>query len=727
MICFTHLTVTAQNRAVDSLENVLMKLKDDTLKLRLYIKLCDVSEIKDYNKYTEPALKLAEKLLLNTKDENERKMILIQMAKSYHYIIHYYEEKMDESTALLYYQKILSIYREMGDEEGILGTMLAISFILKNQGNIIKAMDYVQNGLSIARKTGNKKGIANCLKALAEFYNDQGDEAQALVNYQKCLSTFRELKDTFAMASIYICMGDAYSNLRSISKAIDCDKQAEALYEQAKSPEGLRSVYNWIGLIYAGDMDFENALINLQKGLSIAEKLPNKSFVRGILDNIGDVYRQKGDVNKALEYHNRALVVAKETQIENQVAWVFNSLSKDYQAQKNYRKAKEYSGRYLAIIRKYDYFTIYLREGEYLASQIDSTLGNFREAYGHYQQYILLTNKLNSEEVRKAAIKDKFQSDYDQQKAKDKVEQEKKDILHKSELQQEKIIRNSIIGSALLLLLVIGVLINRYRFKQRANKKLETAYKNLESAQEQLVQQEKLASLGALTAGIAHEIKNPLNFVNNFAELSTELLGELKTAASEEEKKEIMETLKQNLEKINQHGKRADGIVKSMLEHSRSGTGEKQPTDINKLCDEYLNLAYHGMRASVKDFNCTLERHFAENLPKLNIVPQEISRVLLNLINNAFYAIKDKPGAILTLTTLARANSVIIKIKDNGTGIPEDVKQKIFEPFFTTKPAGSGTGLGLSLSFDIIKAYGGKIEVQSEEGKGTEFIISLPV
>jgi signal transduction histidine kinase/ligand-binding sensor domain-containing protein len=263
--------------------------------------------------------------------------------------------------------------------------------------------------------------------------------------------------------------------------------------------------------------------------------------------------------------------------------------------------------------------------------------------------------------------------------------------------------------------------------KEKLEKKVEERTSELKEMQSQLVQQEKLASLGALTAGIAHEIKNPLNFVNNFAELSNELLEELKTAGNEEEKQGIMQTLRQNLEKINHHGKRADSIVKSMLEHSRSGTGEKQLTDINKLCDEYLNLAYHGMRANLKDFNCTIERNFEENLPKLNIVPQDISRVLLNLINNAFYAIKDKPDATLTLTTMATANSVIIKIKDNGTGIPEDVRRKIFEPFFTTKPAGSGTGLGLSLSFDIIKAHGGKIEVDSKENEYTEFKISLPV
>jgi len=257
--------------------------------------------------------------------------------------------------------------------------------------------------------------------------------------------------------------------------------------------------------------------------------------------------------------------------------------------------------------------------------------------------------------------------------------------------------------------------------------KVEERTRALKETQGQLVQQEKLASLGALTAGIAHEIKNPLNFVNNFADLSNELLDELKTAKSDEERNEIIQTLQQNLEKINHHGKRADSIVKSMLEHSRTGSGDKQLTDINKLSDEFLNLAYHGMRANVADFNCAIEKNLGADLPKVKIVQQDISRVLLNLFNNAFYAIRDNPDAKLSLTTSSSNSSIIIKIKDNGSGMADHVKQKIFEPFFTTKPSGEGTGLGLSLSFDIIKAHGGKIEVFSEEGKGTEFMITLPV
>ena len=255
---------------------------------------------------------------------------------------------------------------------------------------------------------------------------------------------------------------------------------------------------------------------------------------------------------------------------------------------------------------------------------------------------------------------------------------------------------------------------------------LQHTLDDLKVAHEQLVQAEKLASLGQLTAGIAHEIKNPLNFVNNFAELSIELIDELKDTTDPEEVDAIMRDIKGNLSKIYQHGKRADGIVKSMLQHSRSSKGEKQPTDINRLCQEYFNLAYHGMRANIKNFNCNMVEEYDSNLKQVSLIQQDISRVLLNLINNAFYAVNGIKDPEVSIKTSQNNGYFVIKVRDNGIGIPEAIKKKIFEPFFTTKPTGQGTGLGLSLSYDIIKAHGGKLEVDSVPEQFTEFIISLP-
>jgi signal transduction histidine kinase/predicted ATPase len=280
---------------------------------------------------------------------------------------------------------------------------------------------------------------------------------------------------------------------------------------------------------------------------------------------------------------------------------------------------------------------------------------------------------------------------------------------------------------------------------ENQKKKAENALVELQTAQNQLIHVEKMASLGELTAGVAHEIQNPLNFVNNFSELSVDLARELKEEIEnlkilEKDKEyvnELIEDLCHNQEKINQHGKRASDIVKGMLEHSRKSTGEKELTDINSLCDEYLRLSYHGLRVKDKTFNANFETHFDPYLPRIDVIPQDFCRVILNLINNAFWAVNDKrqhtnditylPLVSVTTKIKERDNKVLIEIKDNGSGIADQIKDRIFQPFFTTKPTGQGTGLGLSLSYDIVtKGHGGTLEVESTEGTGSKFIISLP-
>ncbi len=270
----------------------------------------------------------------------------------------------------------------------------------------------------------------------------------------------------------------------------------------------------------------------------------------------------------------------------------------------------------------------------------------------------------------------------------------------------------------------------------RQKEELERTLTELKSTQAQLIQSEKMASLGELTAGIAHEIQNPLNFVNNFSEVNKELLEELKQEVDKgnvEEVKALANDIIENQEKINHHGKRADGIVKSMLQHSRKSTGQQELTDVNALCDEYLRLSFHGLRAKDKTFNAKFETDFDAAVGKIKVVPQEIGRVLLNLINNAFYAVNEKKQEgiqgyepTVTIKTQKAGDSVRITVSDNGIGIPDSLKSKIFQPFFTTKQAGQGTGLGLSLSYDIIKSHNGNINVETKQREGTKFIITLP-
>jgi two-component system NtrC family sensor kinase len=272
---------------------------------------------------------------------------------------------------------------------------------------------------------------------------------------------------------------------------------------------------------------------------------------------------------------------------------------------------------------------------------------------------------------------------------------------------------------------------------EKSNSALKKSLADLKATQSQLIQSEKMASLGELTAGIAHEIQNPLNFVNNFAEVSADIIEEMNEELENgnlHEVKEIANDIKQNLEKINHHGKRASGIVKGMLEHSRTTNNKKEITDINAMADEFIRLAYHGMRAKDKSFQSDFKVDLDDKLPKINTISQDIGRVLLNLINNAFYAVNKRSKEniedykpIVSIHTKQLKNQIEIKVSDNGNGIPDKIKNKIFQPFFTTKPTGSGTGLGLSLSYDIVKAHGGKIAVESVENEGTKFIIQLPL
>jgi signal transduction histidine kinase len=304
-----------------------------------------------------------------------------------------------------------------------------------------------------------------------------------------------------------------------------------------------------------------------------------------------------------------------------------------------------------------------------------------------------------------------------------------------------------------------------FRQLEEAKNQIEKTFTELKAAQSQLIQSEKMASLGELTAGIAHEIQNPLNFVNNFSEISNELLHEMKeelVTGNLQLATELADDVIQNLEKINHHGKRAADIVKGMLQHSRTSSGQKEPTDINELADEYLRLAYHGLRAKDKTFNADFKTEFDETLPKINVIPQDIGRVLLNLINNAFYAVDKRskeenpltpptggelkndqnmyrPTVTISTTSSksplgdSRLNDAVgqvgvrIIVKDNGDGIPPHIVDKIFQPFFTTKPTGQGTGLGLSLSYDIVKAHGGELKVETKENEGSVFTLMLPM
>jgi signal transduction histidine kinase len=394
-----------------------------------------------------------------------------------------------------------------------------------------------------------------------------------------------------------------------------------------------------------------------------------------------------------------------------------------------------------------------LSDSYYKLSTINNALGNYKGAYENYGMFVTYRDSIFNEETARKTLQTQMQYEFDKKDAITKAEQNKKDADAKRIKNQQYFI---IAGLGLIVLAVVIISLIQLRnnkHKQKANlllerqkQKVETTLSELRSTQSQLIQSEKMASLGELTAGIAHEIQNPLNFVNNFSEVNKELLEELKAERSKPNAEkddnlqdDLINDVIANEQKINHHGKRADAIVKGMLQHSRSSAGVKEPTDINALADEYLRLSYHGLRAKDKSFNATMKTDFDESIGKINIIPQDIGRVLLNLYNNAFYAVGERwkvegvgyEPTVHIITKLITPPSgglgVSVTVSDNGDGIPQKVVDKIFQPFFTTKPTGAGTGLGLSLSYDIIKAHGGEIKVETKEGEGCDFIIQLPV
>ena len=434
-------------------------------------------------------------------------------------------------------------------------------------------------------------------------------------------------------------------------------------------------------------------------------------------------------LTKAYETYNNSTVADRNTR-----PWAAIHIANCYYQEKEYQSALQYANLCYNTAGAQDLrFDL---KSNLLLADIYEVLGKKDSAYKYlrkYQDLLKASKKLeNTRQIFELQINSIVRD------SKEQINQlEQESLLKEQKNKNQRLLIFSITGALLSALLIAFILYRNNKNKQKANNVLEQTLSNLKSAQSQLIHSEKMASLGELTAGIAHEIQNPLNFVNNFSEINAELVDDLKSElvkGSMQSAIEIADSLKENELKINHHGKRADAIVKKMLQHSSIHNGKKEPTDINKLANEYLKLAYHGLRAKDKSFNADFETDFDDRIGKINIIPQDIGRVILNLIGNAFYAVDEKKKKsgnayepTVSVSTKKDNGKIEIKVRDNGNGIPQKVLDKIFQPFFTTKPTGQGTGLGLSLAYDIVKAHGGELKVETKQGEGSEFVIQLPL
>jgi signal transduction histidine kinase len=470
----------------------------------------------------------------------------------------------------------------------------------------------------------------------------------------------------------------------------------------------------------------DSALLYAKKAF---EKLKGSPAEGNISHVLGDAYAGKFNYDSALFFYRNGVSVSGKNNITDLID-SYNGIAVVYKATNNFDSAVWYSKKVLSekIEKKYP---IGLLKAANMLADIYGSQNKPDSILKYLRIALTVKDSLFSREKTMAIQNLAFK------------EQEKQKEVEASELKYQNQLRTySLLGGLIALLVIAGILFRNNRNKQKANallqqqkEKIESTLTELKSTQAQLIQSEKMASLGELTAGIAHEIQNPLNFVNNFSDVNEELLIEMKDDLSNGKIVDAMalaDDVIENQKKINHHGKRADAIVKGMLQHSRSSIGVKEPTDINVLADEYLRLAYHGLRAKDKSFNAAMKTDYDETIGNINIIPQDIGRVLLNLINNAFYAITEKKKQTddnyeptVSVSTKKVNGKVEVSVKDNGNGIPQKVLDKIFQPFFTTKPTGQGTGLGLSLAYDIVKAHGGELKVETKEGEFTEFIIQL--
>ena len=631
---------------------------------------------------------------------------------------------------------------------------------LIESGKISEAKEIEFELIDLVARRENDNVLGLIASTMATNYRERGRWVLAIEYYIKSLEVFGGEDDLELLARIQFMLGISYENLNMNSKAADSYARSITALKELNDTINLYNAYSTIVFPLIALKKYDQARTYMVLALHDTITENSLYFKARYNDAEAQILRDRGKYAEAIPLFNKAFYQFDQLEY-NRWAPPFMKLylAECYLKIGDYNMALKEGLKCLEMENALNSDnTIVKKKISLLLSEIYEQMRDLEMAYQYLKMHQIIraesdkldeANRIADAEVR--SILDQSQKEIDE------LEREKLKREQESKIQRLWIFS---IAGALISALILSIILYRTNHnKQKANtllkeqkEEIESTLEKLESTQSQLIQSEKMASLGELTAGIAHEIQNPLNFVNNFSEVSKEIIEELKAERSkvkserdEALEEELLDDVVQNLEKINHHGIRAADIVKGMLQHSRTNSGQKEPTDINVLADEYLRLAYHGLRAKDKSFNADFKTDFDECLPKINVVPQDIGRVLLNLINNAFYVVDKKakeglngykPEVIVT-TKLSLAGGgkglpagqagVEISVKDNGPGIPQDIKDKIFQPFFTTKPTGQGTGLGLSLSYDIVKAHGGEIRVETAGHAGTEFIILMPV
>ncbi|HLY71108.1 MAG TPA: ATP-binding protein [Puia sp.] len=631
------------------------------------------------------------KLLTGEKTDTARVILLSQMSYEY--------ENSKPDSSLLLAEQGLRLAKKNNFTQGEISCLNMIGLCFMTIGNYPKALEYLLESLKKSEAINDKRVMVTTLINIGVVCSAQGDYRLGTNHQLQALSIVKALSLPHNTAIVLLNLGDNYEKLNMLDSAIYYTGQCYVLSKEIKDS-------NLIGIV---------------------------------LNNFGNIYSTMGKPEAALTYYRSDLLYLRQAADNDDLCETYLGMAKIFKESKAADSCLYYAKLALQIANLAGFTDEVMKASHFLTLFYTAT-HNVDSAFAYQSASIIAKDSLFNQEKAKEMQTLQFDEAIRQQQ-----------IAEAAEQAHTQLKLNALVGGLATLLIAAFLLYRNNRQKQKAfltlmkqqketdiqKSKAEQALLELKSAQSLLIQSEKMASLGELTAGIAHEIQNPLNFVNNFSDLNIELGEEVQSAmttGSVEEAKSILSDIIKNEKKINHHGKKADAIVKGMLQHSRSSTGVKELTDINALADEYFRLAYHGLRAKDNSFDVTMKTDFDERIGKINIIPQDIGRVLLNIYNNAFYAVQEKfkaEGAgykpVISVSTGKIEKQLFISVSDNGRGIPQKVVDKIFQPFFTTKPTGQGTGLGLSLSYDIVKAHGGDIRVETMEGERSEFIIQLPL
>jgi len=736
MIMLVLTKVNGQDLKSDSLRTVIASTPSDSLKVATLLKL-GVHYQSDLFK-NDSAFLIFQTALAISRKKALRKLEIICLRRLA--LVNSKNHGGDSSHLLLEEALLKSREYHLPDLEILIYT----TYISTERGFFNKDSFFVlyDRMLSISRE--NKLDSLSFMATFAQSCTDMGNYPKALQVLFVILHVTEEKKDSAAIENALYQIAHTYGETKDTKRAIEYFYKAKNYGE--KDPFTNLFIHIDLSKAFLLQDQKDSATHYADQAYKLAVKFyrSEDKVYGGVLNDLGNIYAQLGKDSLAIDYLRRSYVY-------------FTTVSVQYL---NYCATTIYLAKFFKKTGMADSSLIYARlclgtaldkgflpfisQSSGLLTEYFQKINNTDSAY-HYQQigfeaYKTLYNDESSKQIQNLAAAEQ-QREEDIEKAKNEAADQ-----YASKLRLRGMIT---VGIAVL---VIGIIVYRNnRRKQKSydllkkqkqeidlqKSKLEESIKELQTTQTQLIQSEKMASLGELTAGIAHEIQNPLNFINNFAEVSAELAVELRAelpVGINGQVATITKDLEQNMEKITFHGKRADAIVKNMLQHSRQGNAQKEPTDLNALVDEFLRLSYHGLRAKDKSFNAVMNTSLDDKLGMVNIVSQDIGRVLLNMFNNSFYSVMQKKNSGIagyapevSVSTKKLNDKVEIRIKDNGMGIPQKVLNKIYQPFFTTKPTGEGTGLGLSLSFDIIKAHGGVLKVDTKEGEFAEFIIELPV